>query len=185
MTTIFSVVDHRHRPAYDAPLLLTYQKNLNNTHMSLLVKTNGGFPTLFSDWLNPAMLSSDFMDFDSEAPFSALRLGINVPSANVSETGKDYLIEVAAPGLERKDFKVEVNNHTLTVSAEKKEERKDEKEGYSRREFSYNAFSRSFSLPDNVKEGNIDAKYQDGILKISIPKKEVTVSKPSREIAVA
>ncbi|MBY0436452.1 MAG: Hsp20/alpha crystallin family protein [Cyclobacteriaceae bacterium] len=153
--------------------------------MSLLVKNNGGFPTLFSDWLNPALLTSDFMDFDSEAPFQALRLGINVPSANVAETPKEYMIDLAAPGLERKDFKVEINNHTLTVSSEKKEEQKEEKNGYSRKEFSYSSFSRSFSLPENVKEGSIDAKYQDGILKITIPKKEVTVSKPVREIAVS
>ena len=153
--------------------------------MSLLVKTNGGFPTLLSDWLNPAIVTSDFMDFDSEAPFQALRLGINVPSANVSETLKEYLVELAAPGLERKDFKVAIDNHTLTISSEKSDEKKEEKEGYSRREFSYSSFSRSFSLPDNVKETNIDAKYQNGILKISIPKKEVTVSKPSREIAVS
>jgi HSP20 family protein len=153
--------------------------------MSLLIKTNGGFPTLLSDWLNPALVTSDFMDFDSEAPFQALRLGINVPSANVTETPKEYLVELAAPGLERKDFKVAVDNHTLTISSEKSDEKKEEKEGYSRREFSYSSFSRSFSLPDNVKETNIDAKYQNGILKISIPKKEVTVSKPSREIAVS
>lgn len=153
--------------------------------MSLLIKTNGGFPTLLSDWLNPAMLTSDFMDFDSEAPLQALRLGINVPSANVAETPKEYLVELAAPGLERKDFRVAIDNHTLTISSEKSDEKKEEKDGYSRREFSYNSFSRSFSLPENVKETNIDAKYQNGILKISIPKKEVTLSKPSREIAVS
>ena len=153
--------------------------------MSLLVKTNGGFPTLFSDWLNPAMLTSDFMDFDSEAPFSALRLGINVPSANVTENAKEYLVELAAPGLERKDFKVEITDHILNISSEKKEEKKEEKDGYSRKEFSYSSFNRSFSLPDNVKEGGIDAKYQNGILKIVLPKKDVTVSKPVREIAVS
>ncbi len=153
--------------------------------MSLLVKNNGGLPTLFSDWLNPAMLASDFMDMDLEAPFSALRLGMNVPSANVTESPKEYLVELAAPGLVRKDFKVEVKDHLLTVSSEKKEEKKEEREGYTKKEFSYNSFSRSFSLPENVKEGNIDAKYQDGILKISIPKKDVTVSKPSREISVS
>jgi HSP20 family protein len=153
--------------------------------MSLLVRTNGGFPTLFSDWLNPAMLTSDLMDFDTEAPFSALRLGINIPSANVKETGKDYVVELAAPGLERKDFKVEVTDHNLVISSEKKEEKKEEKEGYSRKEFSFSSFSRSFALPENVKEGDIDAKYKDGILKIVIPKKEITVSKPVREIAVA
>lgn len=153
--------------------------------MSLLIKTNGGMPSLFSDWLNPAMLTSDFMDFDSEASFSALRLGINVPSANVTETSKEYLVDLAAPGLERKDFKVEVSNHILTISSEKSEEKKEEKKGYTRKEFSYNSFSRTFTLPDNVKENSIDARYQDGILKVIIPKKEVTISKPVREIAVS
>jgi HSP20 family protein len=154
--------------------------------MSLLLKkTNGGFPTLFSDWLNPAMLTSDFIDLDSESPFSALRLGINVPSANVKETAKEYLVELAAPGLERKDFKVEIADHTLNISSEKREERKEEKNGYSRKEYSYDSFSRAFSLPDNVIEAKIDAKYQNGILRIVLPKKEVSVTKASREIAVS
>lgn len=153
--------------------------------MGLLVKKNGGLPTLFSDWLNPTMLTSELMNFDSETPFSALRLGKSVPTANVEETSKEYLVELAAPGLERKDFKVEINDHMLTVSSEKNEEKKEKKAGYSRKEFSYNAFSRSFSLPENVKEGSIDAKYQNGILKISIPKKEATVSKPARAISVS
>jgi HSP20 family protein len=153
--------------------------------MSTLVKTNGGLPALFSDWLNPALLTSDLLDFDIEAPFKFPRLGVNVPTANIEETPKEYLVELAAPGLDRKDFKVEIENHTLTVSSEKKEEKKEEKSGYERREFSYNSFSRSFTLPENVKEGSIDAKYQNGILKISIPKKEITISKPTREIAVS
>lgn len=153
--------------------------------MSLLVKTKGGFPTLFSDWLNPALLTSDMLDFDMEATFSALRLGINIPSANVKESVNDYIVELAAPGLERKDFKVEVNDHNLIISSEKKEERKEEKEGYSRKEFSFSSFNRSFALPDNVKESDIDAKYKDGILKIIIPKKEMTLSKPVQNIAVA
>jgi HSP20 family protein len=153
--------------------------------MSLLVKTTTGFPALFSDWLNPAMLPSDLMDLESVVPFSALRLGINVPSANIKETPREYLVELAAPGLERKDFKVEVINHTLSISSEKNEERKEEQNGYSRKEFSYESFCRAFSLPENAKEGNIDAKYQNGILKISIPKKEVTVSKPLKQITVS
>lgn len=152
--------------------------------MSLLIKSNGGFPTLLSDWFNPGMLTSGLFDIDSEVPFSALRLGMNVPSANLSETAKDYLIELAAPGLERKDFKVEVDKNMLTISSEKKEEKKEEKGGYTRKEFSYDSFSRSFTLPENVKDGNIDAKYQDGVLKITIPKKEITVSKVVKEIAV-
>jgi HSP20 family protein len=81
---------------------------------------------------------------------------------------------MAAPGLQKKDFKVAVLNGMLTVSTEKNEELKTEYENYTTREFSYNAFSRSFRLPENCIPEKIDAKYDNGILHLSIPKKEVT-----------
>jgi HSP20 family protein len=113
------------------------------------------------------------------------RLGINVPTANVTETAKEYKIELAAPGLERKDFAVEVDNHTLKISAQKEEEKKENEGEYSRREYSFNSFSRSFALPENVKESNIDAKYENGVLKVSIPKAKETPAKPSHKVAVS
>ncbi|PZX93014.1 Hsp20/alpha crystallin family protein [Flavobacterium aquariorum] len=107
-----------------------------------------------------------------------------VPSANIIENGKDYEIELAAPGLERKDFKVEVENDTLIVSAEKEEEKKTEDKNYRSREFSYNSFYRTFSLPKNLKVDNINAEYHNGVLKITLPKKEPTISKPIKQIKV-
>lgn len=107
-----------------------------------------------------------------------------VPATNIIENGKDYQIELAVPGLERKDFKVEVENDTLIVSAEKEEEKKIEEKNYRSREFSYNSFCRSFSLPDNLKVDNINAEYQNGVLKITLPKKEATNSKPVKQIKV-
>jgi HSP20 family protein len=107
-----------------------------------------------------------------------------VPNANIIENGKDYQIELAVPGLERKDFKVEVENDTLIVSAEKEEEKKTEDKNYRSREFSYNSFYRSFNLPDNLKVDNINAEYHNGVLKITLPKKEVTISTPSKQIKV-
>jgi HSP20 family protein len=106
------------------------------------------------------------------------------PDANIIENGKDYEIELAVPGLERKDIKVEVENNTLIVSAEKEEEKKTEDKNYRSREFSYNSFYRSFSLPENLKVDNINAEYHNGVLKITLPKKEVTVSKPLKQIKV-
>ncbi|HNP06632.1 MAG TPA: Hsp20/alpha crystallin family protein [Cyclobacteriaceae bacterium] len=144
--------------------------------MSLMLR-NVGFPTLFSDWFN-----SDFMDVDSPI---GKRLGVTVPSANFAETDKEYRIELAAPGLKRKDFKVEMDNHTLTVSSEKEEEKEDVGDDYSRKEYSYNSFCRSFSLPENVNEDKVDAKYEDGVLIIHIPKKEVTSKKARKAITVA
>ena len=92
---------------------------------------------------------------------------------------------MAAPGLERKDFKVEVENGMLCISSEKEEESKEEKKNYTRREYSYNSFSRSFTLPDNSLPDKINAKYENGVLHITLPKKEVTVQKLAKEIKVS
>jgi HSP20 family protein len=145
--------------------------------MNSLTKRTSTLPALFS-----SLIDRDFFDMDFD--FLPSRLGVNVPSVNVSETAKDYTLEVAAPGLERKDFDIKVENHTLSISAEKKEE-KEEKNGYTRKEYSFNSFSRSFSLPDNVKESNIDAKYENGILKVTVPKAKETAEKPVQKISVS
>ena len=106
-------------------------------------------------------------------------------ASDFEEREKEFRIELAAPGLEKKDFKVEVLNGNLTISAEKKEEKKEETKNYRRKEFSYNSFSRSFTLPDNCMHDKIDAKYENGILHLTLPKKEITVSKPKKEIKVS
>lgn len=152
--------------------------------MNSMIKKGESIPSLLSNFLRPAsLLDRDLFDFASD--MFPPRLGINIPTANISETPKEFKLELAAPGLERKDFNVEVDNHTLTISAEKKEEKKEEKEGYSRREYSFNSFCRSFELPDNTKEGNIDAKYENGVLKVVIPKMKETPVKPAHKIAVS
>jgi HSP20 family protein len=150
--------------------------------MNVPVKRNGGLPSLFSNFFGSSLFDRDFFDVGSELFTS--RLGINVPTANVSETSKEYKIELAAPGLDRKDFKVEIENNTLTISAEKEEEKKEGDGGYSKREYSFNSFSRSFALPDNVREGNIDAKYENGVLRIMLPKEKETPAKIARKVDV-
>jgi HSP20 family protein len=156
--------------------------------MSLAIKrtkTNGGILPLLSDFLAPtsSLLGNNFFDFESDFPTS--RLGINVPTANIEETPREYLIELAAPGLERKDFDVKVENQTLIVSAEREEEKENKKGKYSRKEYSFNSFCRSFRLPDDVKEDNIDAKYESGVLKISIPKVKESPVAPAKKVAVS
>lgn len=148
--------------------------------MNLTLRKNGGLPSLLSDLFNTSLIDQNFFD-----PFFSSRLGINVPTANITETLKEYKLELAAPGLERKDFNVEVDNHTLKISAEKEEEKKEKTGEYSRREYSFNSFSRSFTLPENVKEGNIDARYENGVLKVSIPKAKETPVKPAHKVAVS
>jgi HSP20 family protein len=96
------------------------------------------------------------------------------------------MIEVAAPGMKRDDFKIELDNDVLTISS-KREDSYEEKDGnYTRREFSYQSFQRSFSLPQNrVKGDEITAKYVDGVLRITVPKTEDAKVKPAKQIAVA
>ena len=152
--------------------------------MKTIAKRNGSLPTLLSDFFSPAtVLGRDFFDMDPD--FFPTRLGMNLPTANITETPKEFKLELAAPGLERKDFDIEVDNNILTISAEKEEQNKEEKKEYSRREYSFNSFSRSFTLPDNIKEGNIDAKYENGVLKVVLPKMKETPVKTSHKIAVS
>lgn len=151
--------------------------------MSLIVRNRSLMPSLMdnlietSGFFSPSIFDLDAGRLDLSAPL--------MPDANIIENEKDFRIELAAPGLEKKDFKVEVSNGVLTVSAEKEKEEKEERKNYKRREFTYNSFSRSFVLPDNSVPDKIDAKYENGILRLSLPKKEVTISKPKKEIKVS
>jgi len=108
-----------------------------------------------------------------------------VPSVNVKETENEFQVELAAPGLKKEDFKVNVENEILTISAENKVENESKDEKWTRREFSYSSFKRSFHLPKTVNGEKIEATYKDGILNILIPKKEEAKPKPAREIKIA
>ncbi len=152
--------------------------------MSLaLKKKNGEMPTLFSDWFRPSSIfDSMFSDMGSRLPS---RIGVTIPSANIKETDKEYQIELAAPGLRRQDFHVDLNNNLLTIRAEKEDEKEEEEDDYSRKEYVYNSFSRSFQLPSNTVADKIDAKYVDGVLRIHIPKKEISQQKTRKQINVS
>ncbi|HMT13033.1 MAG TPA: Hsp20/alpha crystallin family protein, partial [Ignavibacteria bacterium] len=107
------------------------------------------------------------------------------PAVNVTETDTEFRLAIAAPGLEKKDFKVEAFDDMLTISAEHAREEKEEKNGrYNRREYNYSSWSRSFSLPENCDYGKIDAEYKNGELKIMIPKMEVKEPKKVKNISV-
>lgn len=151
--------------------------------MNLTTKKNGGLPSLLSDFFAPSTIfGKDVFDFDNFLP---TRLGVNVPTVNITETAKEYQLDLAAPGLQRKDFNVEIDNRTLKISAEKEEEKKEGEGEYSRREYSFNSFVRTFTLPENAKENGIDAKYENGILKVVIPKLKETPVKPIQKISVS
>lgn len=150
--------------------------------MNTLLKPTTGLSRVFSDWLRPDSLFDREL-FDIESELFPAKLGVNIPSVNIKETPREFTFELAAPGMERKDFNIELSNHSLTISAEKEEKKEEgkEKSDYWRKEYSYNSFTRSFTLPENIKEGNIDAKYENGILIIHVPKaKETPVETPKR-----
>lgn len=109
---------------------------------------------------------------------------VNVPAVNVSENENEYKLCIAAPGLEKKDFKVEMREDLLTISAEKIKEEKEEKGRYNRREYNYSSWSRSFTLPEDVEGNKIDARYENGELKISIPKTAGKEKKNVKSISV-
>ena len=108
-----------------------------------------------------------------------------VPAVNIIESKDEFAIEVAAPGLEKKDFNIDFHNNLLSISCQKehKSEQKDEK--IMRREFSYTAFKRSFTLPEGADSDKIKASYKEGILTVSIPKKEEAKEKPARQISIS
>ena len=128
-------------------------------------------------------LLSDFFD-DDRFFYSPLLGGRGVPAANVKENDKNYEVELSAPGYEKKDFNISVDNGILTISAEKKEEKEKKEDNYTRKEFGYSSFSRSFNLPINTSEESIDAKYEDGVLKLAIAKKEETNGKARKTISI-
>lgn len=108
-----------------------------------------------------------------------------LPSVNIKETTDTYEVEVAAPGLAKSDFKVTLDGNLLTISSEKQSQKGNEQENFTRREFSYQSFQRSFELPKNVvDEENISARYENGLLQLSIPKKEEAKQKPPRLIEI-
>lgn len=142
--------------------------------MSTLVKTqfapknlNGFFgKDLFNELYNPAFSGS-------------------IPAVNVVEGTERFKIEVAAPGLKKADFKLNLEKNQLTISAQKEQKEEDSSEKYTLKEFKYGSFQRTFTLPNSVDGEKIVANYADGILSVSLPKREEAKEKPARQIEIA
>ncbi|MGZ3873330.1 MAG: Hsp20/alpha crystallin family protein [Mucilaginibacter sp.] len=139
--------------------------------MATLVKTNG-HPSLKS-------MMEDFWNTDRffGTPFLNTEL---LPAVNIREHKHSYELEVAAPGFNKEDFKITASNGQLNISAENSTEKKEEKSNYTRREFSCNAFTRSFSLPENASEDGISAKYNNGVLVLELKKTGKSLPQPKQ-----
>src|SRR5690606_19653283 len=109
-----------------------------------------------------------------------------MPSVNIREDEDGFEVEMAAPGMKKDDFKVELDGNTLTISSNKHQNHEENKQGYTRREFSYQSFQRHFLLPKDVMDDDkIVARYEDGVLRLSIPKKEEAKKKAPRLIEIS
>lgn len=135
----------------------------------------------------PSLFDNGWMEKFFNAPldeFFTMGKVMNVPAVNVSETDKEFRLLIAAPGMDKKDFKVEAMDDLLTIRAEKEKEEKDDNARFNRREYNYSSWSRSFTLPENCDASKIDAAYVNGELKIMIPKIEVAVPRKIKNISV-
>jgi len=128
-----------------------------------------------------------FQDFFNEDFFPSLnRASTNLPAVNIREDDKAFYLELAVPGMGKKDLRIEVKDDVLTISSEHKEEKNDEQDGYRRKEFSYSSFCRSFYLPEDVNSESIGASYIDGILHVEIPRLEEEKKKEKiREVKIS
>ncbi|WP_121811851.1 Hsp20/alpha crystallin family protein [Mucilaginibacter kameinonensis] len=143
-----------------------------------LVKFNNGHKNTSA---NPFF--SDVFDSLINDSFLSDKLIARVPAVNIAETENEFHVELAVPGLKKEDFKINLDKNVLSVAAEKKAENVEEGKKFSKREYSYNSFVRSFTLPESADQSKIDADYADGILKLTIAKKEEAKFQ-TREIAV-
>ena len=143
--------------------------------MSLLIKRGDMFPSNFGNLFDD-LFKDDFM--------MPSYVGNSVPAVNVSEEKDMFKIEVAAPGMVKGDFKLNLDHNVLTISCEQKKEEEKKEKKFTRKEFSYTSFTRSFTLPESVNGEKIDASYKEGILQITLPKKPEAQKLVAKEIKI-
>ena len=153
-------------------LIPTKRRNDDTTNLGFST-----FPTLTS-WVDDLLNNNFGSEFVSN-----FNTGISLPAVNVIEHDNNFVVEMAIPGLKKSDFDISLDNQILTISAETKS--KNEGENYTRREFGYSSFRRTFKLPKTVETEKISAKYNEGILKVELPKREEAKKKPIQSIKVS
>lgn len=150
--------------------IVKWKKPYTNGTSNNPVVFNSPFSGLFENFLGDEFLTREYASF--------------VPAVNISEDEGKYNLELSAPGFEKEDFKIELKKGMLTISGEHKTEKETKEKNFSRKEFSYGSFQRSFSLPEGIDEEAVEAKYENGILRISLAKWEDPKKAP-REIKIS
>jgi HSP20 family protein len=109
----------------------------------------------------------------------------SIPAVNISEDEKRFTLDLAVPGIDKKELKIDINEDVLTISSETKNESEESRDGYKRKEFSYSSFCRSFQIPENINKDKIEANYKDGVLSVTLPKAEEEKHKISRQVKIS
>jgi len=141
-----------------------------------LTKATERKPVFFDDFFKPW---NEWFDSGN-----LLGRAMTVPPVNITENKDEYLVSLAVPGMRKDDFKIDVDGNMLTISSEKEETKEEKDKRFTRKEYSYSSFSRSFTLPDEVNKEKIDARYEDGVLKLMLPRKEEAKKPSAKQIAV-
>lgn len=139
-----------------------------------LAKVSERMPSVFDDFFKPW---NEWFD-------NSWVRSMNIPAVNITEEKNHYLVSLAAPGLKKEDFKIDLDGNMLTISSESEESTEEKKKKFTRKEYSYSSFSRSFTLPGEIRKELIEAKYDDGVLKITLPRKAEANTPAAKHIAV-
>ncbi|HLG41510.1 MAG TPA: Hsp20/alpha crystallin family protein [Chitinophagaceae bacterium] len=142
-----------------------------------LTKSTERSPVFFDDFFKPW---NEW--FDTSAGFFGRAL--TIPPVNITENKDQYMVSLAVPGMKKDDFKIDIDGNMLTISSEKEESKEEKEKKFTRKEYSYSFFSRSFTLPEEVNKERIEAKYEDGVLKLMLPRKEEAKKPTAKQIAV-
>jgi HSP20 family protein len=141
-----------------------------------LSKTKGNMPVVFDDFFKP------WNEWFENGSFWGRTL--NIPAVNITENKDDFQVSLAVPGMKKDDFKIDVDGSMLTISSEKEESKEEKDKKFTRKEYNYSSFSRSFTLPEEINQERIEASYEDGVLKIVLPRKEEAKKFTAKHIAV-
>ncbi len=141
-----------------------------------LAKLGERMPTLFDDFFKPW---NEWFDNGN-----LLGRTMNVPAVNITENKENYQVSLAVPGMKKDDFKIDIDGNMLTISSEQEENKEEKDTKFTRKEYSYSSFSRSFTLPEEINKEKIEAKYEEGVLRISLPRKEEAKKATAKHIAV-
>ncbi len=155
---------------------LIRKRRVQRNEMPEWVEYGFSVPTLFDNFVTQKVRQPSFSN-----------TGVSTPAVNIMETNDDFRLEMVAPGMQREDFRVELQDNILTISYDHEDNRNGERHDWKYRthEYNYHSFSRSFSVPPTINTEKIEAHYENGILKLTLPKKEEARTKPARQIQVS